>query len=123
MRFLVDANLPRSTIALLTRLGHTGDHVRDIGLGAAPDAQIAARAKTTGACLITRDLDFADIRAYPPGDYPGFIVLRLSDDAVAATILETLERFLVRQELVKQIQAHLVIVEQDRARFRPALVP
>jgi predicted nuclease of predicted toxin-antitoxin system len=123
MRFLVDANLPRSTVALLARLGHTAEHVRDIGLGDAPDTQIAARAKATGACLITRDLDFADIRAYPPGDYHGLIVLRLSDDAVVATILNTLERFLGEKELVGQIPSHLVIVEQDRARFRPALTP
>ena len=47
MRFLLDANMPRSTLALLARLGHTGEHARDIGLGQAPDAQIAARAAAT----------------------------------------------------------------------------
>ena len=123
MHFLVDANLPRSTVALLIRHGHTAEHVRDIGLGDAADTQIAARAQMTGACLMTRDLDFADIRAYPPADYPGLLVLRLPDDAVAATIMDALEQFLAQPELVKQIPAHLVIVEQDRARFRPALTP
>jgi predicted nuclease of predicted toxin-antitoxin system len=43
MRFLVDANMPRSTLALLASLGHTGERARDLGLGHAPDAEIAAR--------------------------------------------------------------------------------
>jgi len=43
MRFLIDANLPRSTVELIARLGHEVDFARDIGLGSAPDAQIAAR--------------------------------------------------------------------------------
>ena len=63
MRFLVDANLPRSAVAALTRDGHTAEHVRDVGLGNAPDHLIAAHARNVGACLITRDLDFADVRA------------------------------------------------------------
>jgi predicted nuclease of predicted toxin-antitoxin system len=121
MRFLVDANLPRSTVALLVRLGYTAEHVRDLGLWDAPDAKLAARARATGACLITRDLDFADIRAYPPAEYPGLIVLRLPDDAVVDTILKTLARFLGQQRMVDGIPARLVILEVDRARFRPPL--
>jgi predicted nuclease of predicted toxin-antitoxin system len=45
MRFLVDANLPRSALALLRRYGHAADYARDSGLGAAPDTEIAARAR------------------------------------------------------------------------------
>ena len=36
--------MPRSTLALLARLGHIAEHARDIGFGHAPDTQIAARA-------------------------------------------------------------------------------
>ena len=32
--------------------------------------------RTEGRILITLDLDFSDIRAYPPGTYPGIWVLR-----------------------------------------------
>jgi len=53
MRFLIDANLPRSIIALVTSLGHESEFARDIGLAAALDSEIAARAKTTGAALLT----------------------------------------------------------------------
>ena len=79
MRFLIDANMPRSIIALVASLGHEVEFARDVGLAAAPDHEIAERARATGAALLTRDLDFADVRRYPPSLYPGIIVLRLSD--------------------------------------------
>jgi predicted nuclease of predicted toxin-antitoxin system len=112
MRFLVDANMPRSSLALLAGLGHTGEHARDIGLGHAPDTQIAARARDTGAALVTRD---------PPHEFQGIIVLRIPDDAVAQTIVNLFERFLKQTELAARLPGHLVILEPDRARFRPAL--
>jgi len=121
MRFLVDANMPRSTLALLTGFGHTSEHARDIGLGQAADSRIAAHARSTGAALLTRDLDFADIRHYPPADYHGILVLRMPDDAVAQTIVNLLARFLKQTELAAQLPGHLVILQRDRVRFRPAL--
>ena len=121
MRFLVDANMPRSTLSLLAGLGHTGEHARDIGLGHAPDAEIAARARNTGAAFVTRDVDFADIRNYPPHEFQGLIVLRMPDDTVAQTIVNLLERFLKQTELAARLPGHLVILEPDRVRFRPAL--
>jgi len=121
MRFLVDANMPRATLLLLRACGHTAEHVRDLGLGHAPDHQIAARARATEAVLMTRDLDFADIRNYPPDQHSGLIVLRLPDDAVAQDILRLVERFLKESELIAQVPGHVVILEADRVRFRPAL--
>jgi predicted nuclease of predicted toxin-antitoxin system len=121
MRFLVDANMPRSTLALLASLGHHGDHARDIGLGHAPDAEIAAHARRLNAVIVTRDVDFADIRNYAPHEFNGIIVLRMPDDAVAGTIVRLLERFLKQTELVDRVPGHLVILEADRVRFRPAL--
>jgi predicted nuclease of predicted toxin-antitoxin system len=121
MRFLVDANMPRSTLALLAGLGHTSENARDIGLGHAPDSRIATHARSTGAALLTRDLDFADMRHYPPADYQGILVLRMPDDAMAQTIVNLLERFLKQTALSAQLPGHLVILEPDRVRFRPAL--
>ena len=66
MRFLIDANLPRAVIAALERAGHQVEFARDVGLGTAPDEQIAAHARESGAALLTRDMDFADVRRYPP---------------------------------------------------------
>jgi predicted nuclease of predicted toxin-antitoxin system len=121
MRFLLDANMPRSAVAVLASLGHDVDFARDIGLANAPDSRIAARARSSGAALITRDVDFTDVRHYPPADYQGIVVLRLPDDAVAQDIVNLLERFLKQTELIKQLPGHLAILEFHRVRFRPAL--
>jgi predicted nuclease of predicted toxin-antitoxin system len=121
MRFLIDANLPRSTVVLLSTCGHAVEFARDIGLGAAADADIAAHAKSVGAALLTRDLDFADIRRYPPQDYMGIVVLRLADDATAPEIVAVLERFVKQSGLLAEVPGRLAIVERDRVRFRPAL--
>lgn len=121
MPFLVDANLPRSVVALLLKLGHHVEFARDIGLAAAPDKDIAARAKLTGAALLTRDLDFANIRRYPPEEYAGIVVLRLPDDATARTIVGVVERFVREPAFVDALSGRLAIVEIDRVRFRPPL--
>src|SRR5262249_47546937 len=123
MRFLVDANVPRSALALLQKFGHIAEYVRDIGLGASADAQVALHAQQTKAALLTRDLDFADLRTYPPSSYEGIVVLRLPDDAVAEQIVNVLERFLKQANLVKQLPGHLVILEPARVRFRPPVTP
>jgi predicted nuclease of predicted toxin-antitoxin system len=45
MRFLLDANMPRSAAGAVQRLGHEAVDVREIGLGGAEDKRIAAYAK------------------------------------------------------------------------------
>jgi predicted nuclease of predicted toxin-antitoxin system len=121
MRFLVDANLPRAIVATLRFHGHEAEHVKDIGLGSAPDERVAAHARGASMALITRDLDFADIRNYPPDEYPGLIVLRVPEDTVAGEIVRLIERFVTKPELVQQVPRHLVILEEAHVRFRPAL--
>lgn len=122
MRFLLDANLPRMAVPLMTSLGYEANAARDLGLGDATDAQIAAYACKTSAAIVTRDLDFADVRNYPPEDYFGILVIRLPDDTIARDIARVLERFFSQKQLVERIKGRLVIVESDRVRFRPKLV-
>jgi predicted nuclease of predicted toxin-antitoxin system len=117
----LDANVPRSALALLQRFQHDVEHVRDVGLGQAPDSQIAAQAQASHSVLVTRDLDFANIRNYPPERYPGIVVIRMPDHATASDILQVMESLLRQSEMVNQIPGHLVILERDRLRFRPAL--
>jgi predicted nuclease of predicted toxin-antitoxin system len=71
MRFLIDANLPRSLVSAIGQLGHEVEFARDVGLASAPDEAVAARARDWGAAIVTRDLDFADVRHYPPEQYAG----------------------------------------------------
>lgn len=119
MRFLVDANLPRTTSACIQKSGHEAVDVRDIGLGKSPDSVIARYAQQEGLALITRDKDFGDVRNYPPANYAGIVVLDLQDDAVVAEILKVLAAFLSQTESLKQLPGRLAIVEAGRIRLRP----
>jgi predicted nuclease of predicted toxin-antitoxin system len=118
MRFLVDADLPRSVTGLLQRYGHEAVDVRDIGLRAARDSRIAAYAQVERLCLVTGDFDFADVRNYPPGKYGGLVVLNLPRTATASFILQLLQSFLERREVVESIVGKLAIVEPGRIRLR-----
>jgi predicted nuclease of predicted toxin-antitoxin system len=120
-RFLLDANLPRMAVDAVRDAGHLAEFARDIGLGGASDATIAAHARATRAALVTRDLDFADVRQYPPEHYEGIVVLRLSDNAVASEIAGAVRRFVSADEFLRELRGRLAIVEHDRVRFRPPL--
>ncbi|MBI5365709.1 MAG: DUF5615 family PIN-like protein [Planctomycetes bacterium] len=55
MKFLIDACLPRDVAALLATYRHLSVDARDVGLGRAPDPEIAAYARAHQLCLLTED--------------------------------------------------------------------
>jgi predicted nuclease of predicted toxin-antitoxin system len=114
MRFKVDENLPESAADVLRRAGHDAETVRQEGLSGCRDADLYARAVAEGRALVTLDLDFADIRTYPPGSGPGVVVVRLRSQAVPS-ILGALTRFVSVIER-EALQGHLWIVQDDRIR-------
>ena len=120
MEFLVDADLPRSTAEVIRLNGHQARDTRDVGLGGAPDEDIAAYAKANALCLISGDFDFADIRDYPPEDYAGLVVLSLPENANREFILRLIVAFLNDTEIISKLPGHLAIVEPGRIRLRPA---
>jgi len=113
--------MPRAALGAAAARGHQAEHVRDINLGDATDDEIAEHAHVTGAVLVTRDLDFADIRRVLPADCQGVLVLRVPDNSTAHQIAEVLDRFLGSDALVAQLPGRLAILELSRVRFRPGL--
>jgi predicted nuclease of predicted toxin-antitoxin system len=57
MRFVIDANMPRSAAELLRRYNHEAVDVRDIGMGGAADSDIAIYAQQNGLAVVKRDFD------------------------------------------------------------------
>ena len=121
MRFLLDANMPRRCLDVIRRHGHEAAHARDIGMGTGPDAAIAAHVLAQGMALVTRDLDFSDVRIYRPEAYHGLLILRLPDDAVAAEIAGIMERFFGHEPWLLALPRRLCILESGRVRFRPPI--
>ncbi|MGI8967121.1 MAG: DUF5615 family PIN-like protein [Limisphaerales bacterium] len=120
MKFLLDANMPRSSAELLRKYGHDAKDVRNVLTAGADDDAVAAYTKNHHLALITRDFDFADIRNYPPKDYFGLVVLELPNDATAVQVNSTLDSFLRNANLLARLPGRLAIVESWRVRFRPA---
>ena len=119
--FLIDASLPKATAGTVQAHGHHATDVRDIGLGTAPDADIAAYAKANQLALMTVDLDFANIIEYPPADYSGIVVVRPPDKATRAVVLDLVEQFLKAADVVANLSGRLAIVEPKGIRLRPPL--
>jgi predicted nuclease of predicted toxin-antitoxin system len=60
----------------LTDAGFSADTVVQEHLQGADDSAVADICQKESRILLTLDLDFADIRSYPPHDFPGLVVLR-----------------------------------------------
>ena len=71
---------------------------------AARTAVLRRRAEAKLRVLVTMDLDFADIRAYPPQDYPGLIVLR--------------PRLQVKQHILHLVQRTVPLLDLELLRGR-----
>jgi predicted nuclease of predicted toxin-antitoxin system len=78
MKFKVDENLPMEVAVALREAGHDAMSVVDQGLGGRADASVAEVCRREGRSLVTLDVDFANVQAYPPRDYAGLLVLRLA---------------------------------------------
>ena len=94
MKLKIDENLPVEAAEILREVGFDAESVWDEGLSGAEDQSIANRLRSESRSLLTLDLDFANIQAYPPGDYPGIIVLRLKAQD-KATVLKYCEALLL----------------------------
>jgi len=116
VKFKLDENLSPSLLALFAAGGHDAHSVVQQSLGGQPDERVIDGCRGESRALITLDLDFSNILAYPPANFTGIVVLRLADQAhvtVAAAIQRVLD--LVPQE---PVVGTLWIVEDRRIRIR-----
>ncbi len=87
VRFKLDENLPRDAAALLRDAGHDVQTVLDERLGGNPDPGVLEACRTENRVLITFDLDFSDIRLYPPAGHSGVWVLRPHTQSIDNTLV------------------------------------
>jgi len=118
MKFKIDENLHSEAADLLRQRGHDARTVHEQGLRGSADAAVAGVCKQEARALVTLDIDFSDIRAYPPGDFQGIVVLRLNDQSRPA-ILQVLGRILPLFDS-EPLVGHLWIVDERQIRIRAA---
>lgn len=115
MRVKIDENLhPDAAVAFRAR-GLDALTVRDQGMRGHRDADIASVCQAEGRGIVTLDLDFADVRLYPPQSYAGLLVLRLRHES-RAHVLKVLNRILDLLDTESPV-GHLWIVEEERVRI------
>lgn len=116
MKFKADENLPVEAADDLRRAGHDAVTAADQGLAGQPDARVADACRAEGRAVLTLDLDFSDIRAYPPSDYAGIIVLRPSVQAI--TNIRRLVGQVIALLPTEPLPGHLWIVDEGQVRIR-----
>mgnify|MGYP001609106253 CR=1 FL=1 len=116
MRFKLDENIHPEVAELLRQHGHDALTVWDQSMRGRPDADLAKVCQNEGRVLVTLDLDFADIRAYPPAQYLGLMVLRLhrQDRAYVRAVFAKL----LPQLKPEAVERRLWIVEEAGVRIR-----
>ena len=115
-RFKLDENLPRDAEALLRRASHDVHTVLDEQLGGNPDPRVFDASQAEDRILVTFDLDFSDIRVYPPASHKGIWVLRPHTQSVDNTLTLLRAALLVLE--VEPTDGRLWIIEPERVRIR-----
>ena len=115
MNFKVDENMPEEAADLLAAACYKADTVRQEGLAGMDDPALAALIQQEGRPLVTFDLEFGDIRRYPPQFYQGLIVLR-SRQQDKWTLLTLVQKFIPKLA-TEPLTGNLWIVEADRIRI------
>jgi predicted nuclease of predicted toxin-antitoxin system len=115
-RLLCDENLGRTVPRLLREAGHDVQALCENVERGASDQAVFDLAVTDDRILVTRDLDFSDIRRFPLGAHLGLVVLRYPSDAPAASLAEAVLRTLDRAGV--EILGALLVVTPTLLRMR-----
>ena len=116
LRFKLDENLPRRAEPALRDLGHDVETAVSEDLAGALDQDLLAACAAEDRVLITLDLDFADIRTYPPGSHRGVWALRPADQAFASVLKLVLAG--IRLTTVERTAGQLWVIDETRVRIR-----
>lgn len=116
MKLKLDENIPDLVRLALMALGRDVHTVADEGLAGAQDAQVLHVCRSEDRILVTLDLDFSDIRAYPAGSCPGIWVLRPPKQTFKA--INDLVLAGLRLASVERVQGQLWVIDERRVRIR-----
>ena len=117
IKFFLDVNIPYAALEVFKEFHLEALHARDVGLSRSDDQEIMEYAIKNKCILITKDMEFANIKLFPPMRHHGMIIMRLPSFFKASQCNEVLKRFLsaVNKE---DLEKFLAIVKVGRYRIR-----
>ncbi len=86
MKFKLDENLSARVAAMLRDAGHDAESVLTERISGCTGQRLFEICAKEGRCLVTLDLDFANVLRFPPAQTGGIAVLRASRNASAAVL-------------------------------------
>ena len=116
MKLKLDENLSRHLKHVLIELNLDVMTAAEQGLLSKSDKVVAATAKAEGRILLTLDVEFADLRKYPPGTHPGIILFRPRTFGPMA-VNRLVEKF-IRGTDIHSLAGCVVVVEPMQIRIR-----
>ncbi len=115
--FLIDENLPRSTVRELQASGYVATDVRDVGLRGKSDADVFAYAVEHDLVLVTGDVGFANPLTYSPQRHLGIVVVPVPNECSTRQVnVEILQGLHDLQD--DDIRGAIVVIEPGRTRIR-----
>lgn len=116
MKIKLDENISRHLKIVVNQKGHEVITVEDEGLLGKPDVEVGAVAKNEGRMLFTLDVEFSNLRKFPPGSHPGIVLFR-PQSMGPLSVNRFVTQFLEGTDLAS-LYGCVVIVDPTRIRIR-----
>ena len=116
MKIKLDENISRRLKPHVQQEGYDISTTEEEGMLGKSDIVVGAAAKAEGMMLFTLDIEFADLRKFPPGTHPGIILFRPQSMGPLAT-----NRFIVnfvKETDMTALSGCTVVVDPTRVRIR-----
>ena len=117
LKFLVDEDLPRSTVHVLREMEFVALDVRDCGLRGKSDEEIFEYAQKENAIILTGDRGIGSILRFTPGTYYGIVIAHFPNE-LPVSELNTQIKNALNQLTEDDLDGSLVIIEPTKIRIR-----
>ena len=116
MKFKLDENFGTRTQHIFRDAGHDVATVREEELQGSTDLRIYEVCRSENRCLVTLDLDFADVIRFPPERTAGIAVIRVPQNPSLGLLEQLIQQFLAALTQT-QINHQFWIIEIGRMRI------
>ena len=113
----LDENFSQYLAEIFQEAGHDTETVSGENLSGEPDEVIFEQCQVEGRCIVTLDLDFANIIRFPAVDTPGIIVVR-PNRPITLEVLRSMSQQLVVALGQNDPKGCLWILEPGQLRMR-----